>query len=224
MYLLKFIVILGTAFFGILGSISDFKSKGGSITTIGKISIGGIILLSVMSFFLELSSDKESLNRYEETIDQITGGDSYCFLRLSIQDDVALPVLFVEGKHPMHDVSIRIIDATNYPESSLIKNDIQDGTFESYRRDIDFLKPGLAHGLQKDFKINLSNSDKYYYNIEFFARNKNLVQNMKLAKNDGKWFVATRLYDKSEKKVIFEKVDKSYPKLNDEEINWMQAD
>src|SRR5262245_49338891 len=66
-------------------------------------------------FESELRAKSDEIAELNRTIAKsITGGDSYCYLRLAnLHSQGALLNLIHQGKYPLYDISIRIVDLQN---------------------------------------------------------------------------------------------------------------
>ena len=169
------------------------------------IFVGGILTLAggFWSNYQQGVSDKTITN-------SIMGGDSFCYLYFGVEDGFL--TLLSNGKYPMYDVKIRVVDLDKFET----KNIFESGT--SF--DIGNIPSGVAMmvsawGLPKD-------KEKIRYNVFISARNGFFSQEVRLAKVNGKWKEALRVLKDNNKNLqpMYQDIPDDYPRNKEGKIDW----
>lgn len=156
----------------------------------------------------------EELNNF--ILSSVTGGDSYCYL-LPMLDEISGTERFIlkhEGKYPVYDIQVRIIDQTMlaqlpfdklYPKGSISKDEWEKITKKRdlWREfnilnsqaetlvDLATLTPGTTFFIEGP-RIQES-AQKQEYLIDIFARNGKISQVIKHMKVSGRWKTSMRV-------------------------------
>lgn len=164
---------------------------------------------NVSSVVHELNAATKDLIAYQ------TGGESYCYLMngsLSSSANTGIETVIHQGKHPLFEVTARIVDLDEFDSvmSSKMTYDILLKTQRTYGNMI----PGHV---MSGKKWNLGDADQRRFNIFWTARNGSFTQCMRFKKINGEWQHATKV---EREKVLFEHVSKDYPRNEEGQIIW----
>lgn len=154
----------------------------------------------------------------------VTGGNSYCYIVFSkpnLNSNSSIIMLVTEGKYPLYDVNVRIVDLVKFNE---INKNLQNQTFEEIiKSDLIYNAGNLTpkHALPLG-RINLPNEDEANFNIFITARNGSINELLRMKRINGEWFSAIKIYkiDGAEQKLLLEKIDDKYPKNSEGMIDW----
>ena len=145
----------------------------------------------------------------------VTGGDGFCYLWLTNIDsrkNLATLSSFQQGEFPIYDVDARIVDLQQ------LKQKKPPFTLDNFLAGQIFLNLGTMRvdGIKMlSSNFPLSQSDKRDFNVFFTARNGAYMQFLRLRRVQHEWRQATRVI--VDEKVVFEKVDKGFPK---DQLDW----
>jgi hypothetical protein len=157
----------------------------------------------------------------------VIGGDSYCYLEIGNRDDNgAILMVIHQGKYPLYDVNIRMVDVNM---SNDIFNETHQVTFGSMAKtDFNFNVGNLAPGSSVVLRpISLPSSQTIRYNIFISARNGSFVELYRIKNINGIRKSAMKI----EKTIpsnansgkpsipLKEMIDPEYPRENGK-INW----
>ena len=157
---------------------------------------------------LELNATLARLAK--ENIATVTGGDSFAYAW--IQDRFPYFGVVAQGKYPLYDLNVRIVDLEEAKKRSNFL-----GTSISFGE----IVPGISR--LQDIKFEFGNSESRSFNIFFSARNGSWVQLLRLRKlKDDRWVSATRVDRTGEKpsKPAYQKIDKDFSLNEKGEIDW----
>lgn len=150
----------------------------------------------------EKSEEIASLSK--ESLNSITGGDSYCYLTYlkPCAGNIARLILVQQGKYPLFDVNIRIADISDHKVV----------TYDDIRKNKFITLPSVIPGFATDVseQLMLPNSGEMELNVFITARNGYWIQNIKLKKINGEWKERSRLVKQinlNDKKVEHERND-----------------
>lgn len=188
-------------------------------------STGNIIEHAIASFVTALAFTTFFTNNYfrikatlstdrslQETVFQLTGGDSYCYLMFAInQEDVGAIRVVSHGDYPMNDVAFRIIIWPN-PKSH------SDGDIDMNAQEKHFmvhtLLPGIIHGYNDTIQLNKEVGASFECFI--YSRSTPIKQFYRLVYHEGGWRSAIRLVRNG--KIIFEQIHPMFPETDKERI------
>ena len=157
----------------------------------------------------------------KDTVNEATGGDSFCFVDMGPIPEGLMAHLVQKGKYPVFDVRLNITDlnaldsAIRSGAPSLLVGTRTFGT-------IDFLSRGLWQPLGV---YPLDPKDEYVrYNISIFARNGSFTEVLRLRRlKQGGWTSALLVhasYD-SKKGIVFERIHREFPvELLEKDQDW----
>jgi hypothetical protein len=150
----------------------------------------------------------EQSNHLVETLNIITGGDSFAFLSLRpMAEDSGIPFLVQVGNNPLRSVRIQIVrqdDPTHV-----------FGIYELPTRDLAKDERTQLLG----YKVNLSNQQSAAFLIYYDALNGHWSQRISLRKMNDQWLEATyvrRELKTGETDRIYERIDPGFPMINGE--------
>ena len=145
----------------------------------------------------------------------VTGGDGFCYLWLTEIDsrkNFATLSSFQQGEFPIYDVDARIVDLQQLRQKK------GSFTLDNFLAGQIFLNLGTMRvdGIKMlSSNFPLSQSDKRDFNVFFTARNGAYMQFLRLRRVQHEWRQAARVI--VDEKVVFEKVDKDFPK---DQLDW----
>jgi len=147
----------------------------------------------------------------KDTVNEATGGDSFCFVDMGPIPEGLIAHLVQKGKYPVFDVRLNITDlnaldsAIKSGAPSLLVGTRTFGT-------IDF----LSRGLWQPLGVYLLDPKEEYvrYNISIFARNGSFTELLRLKRlKDGSWTSALLVHASYETKkgIVFERIHRQFP-------------
>ncbi|MBZ0168231.1 hypothetical protein MELA_02294 [Candidatus Methylomirabilis lanthanidiphila] len=173
----------------------------------------GVLWSSVQS----AEKDREIARLNAEIQSQITGGDSFCYVRTTSVKPGGDPVIVVihKGKFPLYDVQIRIW------EPAQLKSFSYDELMRSSTiLNLGNLSPGVV-ALQGPYKLN--GRSEVALAAQITARNGSFQQTLLVKKVKGEWLSAvkvSKLVDESGKGPLLEEADNGFPRGTDGAIAW----
>lgn len=164
----------------------------------------------------------EVTTKTTELFNQLTGGDSFCYLMLASVNPAGkgIPTVIHQGAHPLYNVSVRIVDIERMKEFE--KSD--HISFEDVQRAEKHVPLGTmapSQGMILHVDLPLGSGNSRAFNIFFAALNGNFVQVLRFAKVQDRWLSATRVHRGD--KVVYEQVQDGFPRNNEGMINWDAA-
>lgn len=157
----------------------------------------------------------------KDTVNEATGGDSFCFVDMGPIPEGLMAHLVQKGKYPVFDVRLNITDlnaldsAIKSGAPSLLVGTRTFGT-------IDFLSQGLWQPLGV---YPLDPKEEYVrYNISIFARNGSFTELLRLRRlKEGGWTSALLVhasYD-TKKGIVFQRIHREFPvELLEKDQDW----
>lgn len=166
------------------------------------------------------AKNEEIAKLTKETLDSVTGGDSFAYLGitgLSDEDGSGRLFLIHQGEHPLFDVGIRIVD--------LEKFDAYEGHPPSFEilQETDTYRSvsAVAAGYSADLgPFQIGTGDTRRFNVFFVARNGGFTQLIRYRRVEGQWRWATKVMRDSTHEVLLEKVEPKYPRNAVGEVDW----
>jgi len=170
--------------------------------------------------------------KVEDIKDELISGDSFCYLDFHTymytskdearHDNEITVMLHHEGKHPLYDIQIRILDPqrinkvmSEHFKSPMPFEKLEAEIQQNYH--VDRLNSGFAKFIDK--WVFPEKVDKYDMNIEFVARNGSWKQDMRfIRQKNGTWGAAVRTTRKE--KVLVERGGESLPKDDSGKPKW----
>ena len=151
----------------------------------------------------------------KESIEEITGGDSFCYVEVRyVGGDLLQAFLLGKGRNPVSGISIRISDLDIAEEAFKLA---QPEALRKADRSFSFPLPTRCTGLiPLNYRIKIT-ADMIYkrFNIFIFARNGAFDGLFRLRRgDDGGWRAANRVlgsfYDKRSG-IVLEEIDRGFP-------------
>ena len=170
---------------------------------------------------------EELLNRVEESanemIGHISGGSNFPCIYYTSYDmttDTGGLALMTNGKYPLYDVSLRIVDVQKFLKS---KDNPNDPSMESRELSITHINVGnVTPEAMIDLQSwKLESHPEQTYNIFISARNGYFIQTLRLLKIDGSWHSATQIMNR-ERATIFEEASDKFPRDSEGKLFWEQ--
>ncbi|AQT58890.1 hypothetical protein [Cellvibrio sp. PSBB023] len=168
------------------------------------------------SRFKELLEKVEA--KTEEMIGHISGGNSFPWFQVSMIDNstnIGLLMAMHQGKHPLYDVSARIVDLNKFEQ---VKTKFSLATLGYTDTNIN-LGNMTSSNVRLVQQWKLESEPEQSYNIFFTARNGSFIQELRLKKIYGVWVSATKISN-NDNVVLYEQIDKSYPKNSKGIVSW----
>ncbi len=149
-----------------------------------------------------IALSEENANLLKSSLEQITGGESYPYIRARTwyfdgkPNDQFEILLLCNGKIPIYDLSVEINEVNIFNN----KENIHDfSRTPVYKRKIGTFKQSIDDEIL--LNINLSSKEKIYFEIKYKARNGDFTQDLALVKIGNRWANRTRIrkyiYDES---------------------------
>ena len=162
--------------------------------------------------------------RLDEITNQLTGGDSYCYIRFAFpvgSDNQIIAWLENEGDYPIYDTQVRMVDLYKFhnlqwsvpmPEEELRKAEtlVSFGTI-------------APHSIARLRTITTPEElDAYGFNVWIHTRYKVFVQEARFRRFEGRWRLAHRLFEQTDQgeKLIFEEISKGFPGADSAQEIW----
>jgi len=189
-------------------------------------AVGAIWAMKQQASFerqLRLKSD-EIATLSQQIAHSVTGGESYCYLAFSLPDSNSTNSLMTvvhQGKFPLYDVSIRLVDLAAFDTNMKGKTQISIDDFQKTNQifSIGNLPSGQAMTIGK---WQLPQSGKARYNIFISARNGFITELVRIELVSGKWVAAYKVEAGSGRKhgVLYEKIHPDFPRNEKGEVLW----
>ncbi len=173
-------------------------------------------------FAEELRAKNEQIaNLNRRTAALVTGGDSFCYMTLTLAGgelDTPDMVFVHQGKYPLYDVSIRIVDLEKW---DLLRGNLSMPELAKTETRLNLGNLGSGKALVLG-KWKLPASDRQRYNIFTSARNGFWTQLLRLRRVGGRWKMATKVLRSDDRRevTLFEQVDKEFPRERGGQVNW----
>lgn len=183
----------------------------------------------------ELAKKSDEIASLNRTIaGSVTGGDSFCYVTLSLDDAAAnnpMAILIPRGDHTVFDVALRIVDVGKL-QALAKKGPV---TFETMAQAE--INLNLGNLVPERFRMLgrwqlPADSDTQDYNLFFAARSRSFVQSIRLRRVNGRWKQAIKvqvappnIYPTKKKiprppQVLFEKIDPEFPRDDKGQVQW----
>jgi hypothetical protein len=203
---------------------------GGIVTLIG----GGLSIWGGYKTFQQQAEDaKQIYEAQNEGFRQVTGGDSFCYLKIlpSGATNLDLAILH-EGKYPISDISLRFVDSDQLAGPAPPGLSAMDRILKAQISIPVGTLPVKGFRLVGRIQIPAGIMEKEYL-ASFTARNGSWDQSIRLRRtNAGDWRVALKVNERPGQvtfaeldgptKLLFHKVDPDFPvKSNHEVQDWL---
>jgi len=175
----------------------------------------------------ELAAKSEEIARLtKESLDAVTGGDSFCWITLADLGDQGGPAVFIssKGKHSVYDVTVQIANMRHFqdlktgsppppgitPAQILARyTTFRAGTVSPYAGSILGRLPALS-------------GDREVFNVHYFARNGSWSQRLVMQRIAGGWRTAMRVFkgERPTDPVLVESIDPGFPRNAAGQVDW----
>lgn len=148
----------------------------------------------------------------KDNINEVTGGDSFCFVDMGGIPEGLIAHLVQKGKYPVFDVRLNITDLNALDSAIKSRAPSLLASTRSFAA-IDFLSRGLWQPLTV-YPID-PKEDYVRYNISIFARNGSFTELLRLKRlKEGGWASAILVdasYNDKKKGIVLEKIHSQFP-------------
>jgi hypothetical protein len=181
------------------------------------------------NFNAEIKEKNEEIARLQrENANAITGGDSFCWMGLSVPDPgtaaVAIPIFIHQGKYPLYDVAARIVDLDEYARLKAAKEGIAaSNALLGTAVPVGNMTPGFS----TDTGIRLSHPSgkNFTYNVFYVARNGSWIQMLRMRWTGNGWTLATKVQGLTHQdKELYREVSPDYPLNAHGDVDWDEGD
>ena len=165
-----------------------------------------------------LALSKLNVQTTRESIATVTGGDSFCYMDFNYQFDRPFPVFLHEGRYPLYDVNVRIVDLF-LSERAFEEHHAFNQASET-RYTIHELGVALMW-IDSTFSVKFSDERVQAFNVFFGARNGTWTETLLLKKVNDHWVHAIRVLfagyvrpgppPESSRKPVYENVAREFP-------------
>lgn len=149
-----------------------------------------IWVLGSLGVLLTITQAIRQAQSQEAALKTITGGDSFCFVRLQVGSEGVYPVVLNSGRYPLYDLSMRLWDPEEWTTSSPISIDAAWPKSASETSQLGTLPDD---DYRNAAKLPLPATGKTYktYAAEFSARNGSWTQTIWLRRSPKSWKTAS---------------------------------
>jgi hypothetical protein len=167
----------------------------------------------------EKSDEITKLNR--ELMSSVIGGKSFCYLFPMLKQGIPRFTLIHQGKYPLYDLTIRIVDLDKFDE---LKE--KAFSFESLFEDEITVNVGnfAPNSAQILSQVQIRPKETLRYNVFFSARNGFFTQILRIKKLGTEWKTAFKVTvvrpQENKERIIFEKIDEGYPRNEKGLVQW----
>ncbi len=157
------------------------------------------------------SSEAAKLN--QQVLGSISGGDSFAYLKFIFQGndpDRPLVVVIHQGRYPLYDVSVRIVDQDKWNKIGRV-----DSSLEALRQaeaylQVGNLPPKRVHLPRQRWLM--PNRQQVNYLVEISARNGSVTELLRLRRVAGEWRWALRVTRGMEGEILLvEEIEPEFP-------------
>lgn len=168
-------------------------------------------------FAATVKSFEEVMRGVQDSINTITGGDSFAYLTfMYLQHQMAHLCFHHGGKYPLYGVTAKIVDLNKMKE--MIAN--KEPFTMPLRCDIIMPVGDISANAARPMgMITFTGVDRQDYNVFFYGRNGFWSQLIRLRWIDNRWISATRVLAADGRTVLYEDVGPAFPRANDE-VDW----
>jgi hypothetical protein len=148
----------------------------------------------------------------ERVTSSVTGSQGFVFFDIpspAAEPNFIYGFLKIHGPYPQYDVHVEVHGMSN----NLF------GVFHDFQHDYGTLLPTLLGRPLVMPRLALVGMETKY-GIDISARGGAYWQNVNFQKVNGKWYRATRLLVQGSQKILYESVDKEFPRDRNRKIRW----
>ncbi|MBI2986121.1 MAG: hypothetical protein HYY45_05055 [Deltaproteobacteria bacterium] len=182
-----------------------------------------VVLIGVVisAFGAYLVQQRESQVQ-EQLRFSVTGGDGFPYLDVSIIGEKpprATLMVHNGGRFPLYDVDVRMAELSKQAseERDLSIYGMEEANLQSH---VGTLPPGGARiidrwGLPEQ-------EDRHDYNVFISARNRFVIENIRLRRIENRWRSAIRVFQDvgGKRSILLERIDKEFPRSETGEVRW----
>ncbi|MGH9739297.1 MAG: hypothetical protein ACRD4X_12040 [Candidatus Acidiferrales bacterium] len=192
-----------------LTQLEGFKSIADGINTTS--------MQNQQQFASTMKRSDEIMQGVQDSINSVTGGDSYAYVVFgNLERAGALISVAHGGKYPLHDVDARITDPNKFKE--MIANKVPMSM--NNPSDIHLHAGNISANASRPMRtIKFGGTDRQDYNIFFYGRNGFWSERVRMRWIDNKWVSAVKVLGANGRTVLFENVDPTFPRKN-QEVDW----
>nr|WP_321514131.1 hypothetical protein [uncultured Pseudodesulfovibrio sp.] len=164
----------------------------------------GVVFTAIGGVWSQINQSKHDSKVIElqgKTINNITGGDSFCYVDLV--KGVNAFILIHKGEYPVYDLEMQVVDLQTFNPTA--------PTLPTPLNRVPIAYPNYAAGLNYPFIY--TNSNEAQFNFFMQARNGGHTQVLKMKKVNGEWetHITVSRTDGPSSEVIFEHISPHYP-------------
>jgi hypothetical protein len=173
-----------------------------AVTLAGMTILGGLLsakttlhrrvfwVLGLLGVLLAITQAIRQAQSQEAAFKTITGGDSFCFVRLQVGSGGVYPVVLSSGQYPLYDLSMRLWEPEEWRTTSPISADTAWPKVASETSQLGTLP---NDDYRNAAKLRLPAIEKTYitYAVEFSARNGSWTQTLWLRRSPQGWKTAS---------------------------------
>lgn len=180
-----------------------------------------LFLLFSISIFVTIQDDlekkgeiKELSGKLDRVTNQLTGGDSYCYIQFFSmvgEDNLVIAFLMNDGEYPLYDVQILMGDLHKL-QNLQWRVPMPEEEVKKTQTRISVGPMGPRSGAELA-RFNLpSELDAYGFNIWISTRYKRFAEQVRFKRFEGHWKFAHRLVEETgqENKLIWENISKEF--------------
>jgi len=208
--ILKLLALLATGVFAILGMWAEHHD---TKKLIKSFPFWGVILTTLLSgllLFIETNKAAQdaidasvrlakTAEQQESMLKNLTGGDSFCYIDLIVDTNVARVMLHRQGKEPLYNVTFRMWDINKSLSEDEVKQGYDTWTKGDYFKEVGDIPPNTTIRLDV---VHLPNPDKNDFGVEINARNGWVQEVIKLRRINGVWKQAYKVTRQRDEKTI----------------------
>ncbi|HVB87814.1 MAG TPA: hypothetical protein VNK23_14235 [Candidatus Dormibacteraeota bacterium] len=192
-----------------LTQLEGFKSIADGINTTS--------IQNQQQFAATMKRSDEIMEGVQDSINSITGGDSYAYV---VFGDLKRAGAFISvvhgGKYPLHGVTARMTDVNKFKE--MVENEVP--LTLNNPSDINLTVGDISANAARPMQtIKFSGTERQDYNIFFNGRNGFWSELVRMRWIDNKWVSAVKVLGADGRNVLFERVDPAFPRTN-EKVDW----
>jgi hypothetical protein len=148
------------------------------------------LVLGSLGVLLTITQAIRQAQSQESALRTITGGDSFCFVRLQVGSEGVYPVVLNSGQYPLYDLSMRLWDPEEWTTTAPIS---VDAAWPKSASETSQLGTLPNDDYRNAAKLPLPGIDKTYktYAVEFSARNGSWTQTLWLRRSPKGWKTAS---------------------------------
>jgi hypothetical protein len=196
----------------------------------------GAVLVALGSYWAALrqsafekelrQKNDETITSVQETLKMVTGGNSFAYLDFHFHaTNTVSPFVISDGKYPLYDVSVRVVDMDEWSKETKDKRMTMDDMFKFTKvLDVGNLNPSMSV-IRNDVRWNLPEDvDRKIFSVTVNARNGWFEQIYNLRKVNGTWRRAYRVVEMLPEngRELRTWAEEGFPRNASGEIDWLK--